>query len=398
MTIADLATTHPFDAITADQLREAGSVKWTRFPDTIGTFIAEMDFGVAPAISDAVVDALHAGFTGYLPQQTAHALQQAVAGWYAERYDWAVAAEDVRLVADVIAAYEFAITTYTKPGAAVIVPTPAYMPFLDVPLRHGRRVIEVPSIETDGRWTMDLDAVAAAFADGGELLVVCNPHNPLGTVATRDELAAIAETVTDAGGRVFSDEIHAPLVYAPARHIPYASVSSAAAEHTLTATSASKAWNLAGFKCAQLILSNDETRGAWEADGGWAGHGTATIGVIAQLAAYTGGAGWLDDVTDYLDGSRRLLAELVDEHLPGVRVTVPEGTYIALLDFRDTRLWRDLGGSADLGTWFRENAGVVMTDGALCGEAAVGCTRFVFATPRPIIRDAVLRIAAALAR
>ncbi|WP_336644630.1 MalY/PatB family protein [Microbacterium sp. USHLN186] len=396
MTLADLTATHPYDAITEAELRRAGSVKWTRFPDSIGSFIAEMDFGVAPAITDAVTEALHAGFTGYLPLPTAQALQRAVAQWYEHRYGWAVAESDVRLVADVIAAYEFAITTYTAPDAAVIVPTPAYMPFLDVPVRHGRRVIEVPSREVGGRWTMDLAAVTAAFADGGDLLVLCNPHNPLGTVATREELLAIARTVSDAGGRVFSDEIHAPLVYAPAQHIPYASISAEAAAHTLTGTSASKAWNLAGFKCAQLILSNDETRDAWDADGGWAGHGTATIGVIAQLAAYTGGADWLAGVTDYLDGNRRLLADLVAEHLPGVRVTVPEGTYIALLDFRGTDLFARAGVEIDLGAWFREHAGVAMTDGAQCGRAAIGCTRFVFATPRPLIREAIARIAAAL--
>lgn len=222
------------------------------------------------------------------------------------------------------------------------------------------------------------------------MLVLCNPHNPLGTVATRDELLAIADVVSDAGGRVFSDEIHAPLVYAPSTHVPYASVSDAATAHTVTATSASKAWNLAGFKCAQLIFSNDETRAAWETDGGWAGHGTATVGAVAQIAAYTDGAEWLAEVTDYLDGNRMLLAELVGEHLPEVRMTVPEGTYIALLDFRATGL------TGDLGEWFREHAGVAMTDGAACGEAAIGYTRFVFATPRPILREAILRIAAAL--
>ncbi|MCA1306804.1 aminotransferase class I/II-fold pyridoxal phosphate-dependent enzyme [Microbacterium esteraromaticum] len=379
-----------FDAITEDDLRQVGSVKWTRFPDTIGMFIAEMDFGVAPAITGAVCDAMTEGFTGYLSQPTAEALKAATVRWHAEHYGWDVPVDDVRLVADVLVAYEFAITTYTSPGAAVIVPTPAYMPFLSVPLRHGRRVIEVPSVEVDGRWTMDLDAVAQAFDDGGELLVLCNPHNPLGTVATRDELLAIAKTVSDAGGHVFSDEIHAPLVYAPAQHIPYASVSDASAEHTITATSASKAWNLAGFKCAQLILSNDASRAAWDADGGWAGHGTATIGVIAQLAAYTAGEEWLQEVTDYLDGNRRELAALVAEHLPGVRVTMPEGTYIALLDFRETGL------TGDLGEWFREHAGVSMTDGAACGEAGIGYTRFVFATPRPIMREAVVRIAKAL--
>lgn len=381
---------HPFDAITAADLRAAGSLKWTLYPDAIGAFVAEADFGVAPQITRAVRDAMDAGFTGYPAPWLTARLQAATARWQAEQYGWDVAPDDVQLVPDVIAAFEFVIERFTAPGAAIIVPTPAYMPFLTVPQRHGRRVIEVPSILADGRWTMDLDAVAAAFADGAEMLVLCNPHNPLGTVLSREELLRIADVVSDAGGRVFADEIHAPLVFSPAQHVPYASVSDAAAAHTVTATSASKAWNLAGFKCAQLILSNDESREAWRADGGWAGHGTATIGSVAQVAAYSEGADWLADVVAYLDGNRRLLAELVAEHLPGVRMTVPEGTYIAFLDFRDTGL------TGDLGEWFREHAGVAMTDGSACGQAGAGFTRFVFATPRPILRAAVEQTGAAL--
>ncbi|WP_327036792.1 MalY/PatB family protein [Microbacterium sp. CH12i] len=264
------------------------------------------------------------------------------------------------------------------------------MPFLMVPQMHGRRVIEVPSIELDGRWQIDHDAVAAAFADGGELFVLCNPHNPLGTVSTREELELITATVARAGGRVFSDEIHAPLVYAPAEHIPYASISEIAAGHTITAASASKAWNLAGLKCAQIILSNDEDAEVWDRVGGWVGHGTSTIGAVANVAAYNEGEEWLNEVVDYLAGNRRLLAELVEEHLPDVRVTMPEGTYIAMLDFRQSGL------TGDLGEWFREHAGVAMTDGAACGVAAIGFTRFVFALPRPLLVEAITRIADAL--
>lgn len=384
-------TRHPFDAITQSDLRRAGSMKWTMFPDAIGAFVAEMDFGVAPAITEAIDRSLEIGLTGYLPQHVATTLQAATADRYTRRHGWGITADQVRLVPDVIVAFEFAIAQFTSPGGAVIVPTPAYMPFLSVPPRLGRRVIEVPSIQVDGRWAMDLDGVATAFEDGGELLVLCNPHNPLGTVATRDELLRISETVAAAGGRVFSDEIHAPLVYAPAEHVPYGSVSPVAAGHTMTAVSASKAWNLAGLKCAQIIFSNAETLDAWEADGGWTGHGTSTTGALANIAAYESGDTWLDDVVDYLDGNRRLLAELVAEHLPGVRMTMPEGTYIALLDFRETGL------SGDLGAWFREHADVAMTDGAACGAAAVGFTRFVFATPRPIMREAVERMGQALA-
>jgi cystathionine beta-lyase len=381
---------HDFDKLTEADLRDVGSVKWTMFPDTIGAFVAEMDFGLAPAVNGALKAALDSGLTGYLPQQVAQDMSEATAAWYADSYGWEVPADRVHHVPDVIAAFELAIEKFTEPGSAVIVPTPAYMPFLFVPQMHGRAVIEVPSIEIDGRMTMDLDAISRAFDDGAGLVVLCNPHNPLGTVFRREELVALSEVVAAKGGRVFADEIHAPIVYSPAKHIPYASVSDAASSHTITAASASKAWNLAGLKCAQVILSNDADAATWESFGMWAGHGTSTLGVLANTAAYSAGGQWLGDVVEYLDGNRRLLADLLREHLPLARMILPEATYIALIDFRAYGL------EGDLGEWFRENAGVAMTDGAACGEAAVGHTRFVFALPRPLLQEAVLRMARAV--
>ncbi|MDN3495229.1 aminotransferase class I/II-fold pyridoxal phosphate-dependent enzyme [Planococcus sp. APC 4015] len=378
------------DALTEADLREAGSLKWTFFPGTIGAFVAEMDFGVAPAIRDAVARSLDAGLTGYLPKHTTEAMAAAAAAWYSEHYGWSVPAARIRPMPDVITAFEATIDHFSAPDSAVILPTPAYMPFLTVPAMHGRRVIEVPSIEVDGRWVMDLDGVARAFDDGGGLLVVCNPHNPLGTVATRDELLAVSELVDAKGGRVFSDEIHAPLVYAPATHIPYASVSDAAASHTVTATSASKAWNLAGLKCAQMILSNETDAATWDRVGWWPSHGTSTTGVVANTAAYESGGPWLDDVVAYLDGNRRRLAELVAEHLPRARMTLPEGTYIALIDLRAYGL------EGDLSAWFRAEAGVALTDGLACGQAGAGHVRIVFALPRPLLEEAVIRMGAAL--
>ncbi|MET0296782.1 MAG: aminotransferase class I/II-fold pyridoxal phosphate-dependent enzyme [Microbacterium sp.] len=378
------------DAWTEADLRAAGSLKWTTFPDTIGAFVAEMDFGVAPAIREAVAASLDDGLTGYLPRHLVTRMAEATAAWYRDRYGWVVPAARIHAMPDVITAFEAAIEHFSPADSAIILPTPAYMPFLTVPPMHGRRVIEVPSIEVDGRWVVDLDGVARAFDDGGGLLVLCNPHNPLGTVATRDELRAISQLVSDKGGRVFSDEIHAPLVYAPATHVPYASVSEAAASHTITATSASKAWNLAGLKCAQIILSNDADAAVWARVGFWPSHGTSTTGVVANIAAYTGGAPWLDDVVAYLDGNRRRLAELVAEHLPLARMTVPEGTYIALIDLRA------YSPAGDLAAWFRAHAGVALTDGTACGAAGAGHVRLVFALPRPLLEEAVARMGRAL--
>jgi cystathionine beta-lyase len=323
---------------------------------------------------------------GYLPAGTVERMSAAYAAWSRDRYGWAVDPVDVRPVADVVAGLRLAIEHFSAPGTPVVLPTPAYMPFLTVPPQLGREVIEVP-LSAGHRY--DLDELAAAFEAGGDLLILCNPHNPVGRVLTPAEMLAIAEVVDRYGGRVFSDEIHAPLVFGDARHVPYASLSPVTAAHTLTATSASKAWNLAGLKCAQIVLTSDADRDTWAGIGRLAEHGAATLGVIANTAAYESGGPWLADVLSYLDGNRRLLGTLVADLLPGVVYTPPEGTYLGWLDFRAT-------GPADPAAYFLEKAGVAMTDGALCGEAGRGFGRFTFALPRPVLREAVERIAAAM--
>ena len=375
-----------FDRIDIATLRRAGGLKWSLHPDAIGAFVAETDFGTAPVVTDALHAAVDASAFGYLPAAMAEAMSAAYAAWSADRYGWAVDPADVRPVADVVAGLAAAIEHFSAPGTAVILPTPAYMPFLTVPPALGRAVIQVP-LGPGGRH--DLDALDAAFAAGGNLLILCNPHNPVGRVLSPQELQDIAAVVQRHGGRVFSDEIHAPLVYAGRRHVPYASLSPVTAAHTLTATSASKAWNLPGLKCAQVVLSSDADRETWSRIADVVEHGAGNLGVIANTAAYGRGGPWLDGLLDYLDGNRRLLAELVAERLPGVGLTPPEGTYLGWLDFR-------AAGIADPAAYFLEKAGVAMTDGARCGEAGRGFARFTFALPRPILREAIERMGAAL--
>jgi cysteine-S-conjugate beta-lyase len=379
-------TAAEFDRIDVGTLRRGGSVKWSMYPEAIGAFVAEMDFGTAPPVTAALHAAVDAAAFGYLPAGTVERMSAAYAAWSRDRYGWAVDPVDVRPVADVVAGLRLAIEHFSAPGTPVVLPTPAYMPFLTVPPQLGREVIEVP-LSAGHRY--DLDALAAAFEAGGDLLILCNPHNPVGRVLTPAEMLAIAEVVDRYGGRVFSDEIHAPLVFGDARHVPYASLSPVTAAHTLTATSASKAWNLPGLKCAQVVLTSDADRETWAGIGPLAEHGAATLGVIANTAAYESGGPWLAEVLSYLDGNRRLLGQLVADLLPGVVYAPPEGTYLGWLDFRAT-------GPADPAAYFLEKAGVAMTDGALCGEAGRGFGRFTFALPRPVLREAVERIAAAM--
>jgi cystathionine beta-lyase len=396
----DALSAHPFDAITEADLRARGGMKWTAFPDALGAFVAEMDFGTAPAVTSAVSASVDAALFGYPPAYLIERMQQAAADWQRDAYGWDVPADRIRPLGDVLSGLSAVIDVFTEPGEAIVLPTPAYMPFLTLPAVHGREIIQVPMLREDDRpgagWRLDLDGIDRAFADGGGLFLLCNPHNPIGKVYTREEMTALSEVVARHGARVFSDEIHSPLVYpgagGGAGHVPYASLSQVTASHTITATSASKAWNLPGLKCAQLILSNDQDAETWAQStrAMFIEHGASVPGLIANAAAYAEGRDWLADVVTYLDGNRALMTELVAEHLPGVDFLPPEGTYLAWLDCRA------LGLGDHPAEFFLEHAGVAATDGCLCGDAGSGCVRFNLAMPRPILRRAVEQLGAAL--
>jgi len=239
-----------------------------------------------------------------------------------------------------------------------------------------------------------LSGIDAAYQRGGHLLILCNPCNPAGRVYAKDELAAVAEVVQRNEGRVFADEIHAPLIYPGGTHIPYATVCEQAANHSVTATSASKGWNLPGLKCAQLIVTNEADAATWTSRGYPFERGASAPGTRASTAAYRGGGDWLADVVGYLDGSRRLLADLLAERLPAVGYQPPEGTYLAWLDCRD--LLGDRGIEASPAEFFLAKARVLLTDGAACGEAGRGHVRLNFATSRPVLTEIVRRMARAV--
>lgn len=377
--------TAQFDAITVEELARAGSTKWSRDPDTIGAWIAEMDFGTAGVVTEALHEHVRSAQFGYTPSSAKDSLARAFSGFAYRRYGWEVDPSAVRPAADVLAVLGAMIDHFST--GKVIVPTPAYMPFLTLPGVHDRDTIEVALVRDGDRWVYDLDALGAAFDDGGELLVLCNPHNPVGRVLERDELLAIADVVDTKGGKVFSDEIHAPLVFNGHAHVPYATLDERTAGHTITATSCSKGFNIPGLKCAQAILTNEFDAQRWAARCGAVEDGASRPGIVANVAAYDHGGPWLDAVLAYLDRNRAALGELVTQRLPGVGYTPPEGTYLTLLDMRETGL------GDDPAQRLRTDAGVLLMSGPACGEAGVGHARLTFATPLPILQEIVERIA-----
>jgi cysteine-S-conjugate beta-lyase len=350
-----------------------------------------MDFGAAPAVEAALRGVMERREYGYLSDHAAAELREACAGFQLAAHGWVVDPARVWPMADVLKGLEAAIAAFSRPGSPVILPTPAYMPFVGLPGLVGREVIQVPMVTgPDGRLALDLAGIDAAFRAGGHLLVLVNPCNPVGRVYGTEELTAVATVVERHGGRVFADEIHAPLVYPGGRHVPYASLSPVAAGHSVTAVSASKAWNLPGLKCAQLIMTGDADAAAWERSWPLYEHDASTLGAWASVAAYRDGGDWLSDVLGYLNGNRLALTDLLAEHLPGVGYTPPEGTYLAWLDCRGL----DLKPTA--ADFFLERARVLATDGAACGDAGQGYLRLNFATPRPILAEMVRRMGAAL--
>lgn len=377
-----------FDQITVAELQRIGGSKWSRHGDALGAFIAEMDFGLAPPITAALHAMVADGVSGYLSPAWTSRLRQATTAFLDRRYGWQVDPDRVVLGPDVLTAMTIMVDDL-PPGGRVVVPTPAYMPFLTMPGVLGRELVQLPMLRTEQGWALDERALAHTLTER-DLFVLCNPHNPIGKAYSPDELTRLAAIVERAGARVFNDEIHAPLTMPGVVHTPYPTVSPAAAAHSLTATSASKAWNLAGYKCSQYVVNDADAdlaaRYPFRLDT------TATPGVIAATAAYEQGEPWLAEVIDYLAGNQRRLVELVAEELPGVRMLPNEATYLAWLDCREL----DIEGP--LAPFFLEHANVALTDGASCGEVGAGAVRLNFACPRPVLEQLVRQMGEALRR
>jgi bifunctional pyridoxal-dependent enzyme with beta-cystathionase and maltose regulon repressor activities len=369
------------DAQSEADLRARGSLKWSGTePGTIGAWVAEMDLPLAPAITAALHKAADQGLTGYLPAYLDAEVGRATALCQA-RYGWDIDPADVHPVASVVAALRIVIERLTDPTAPVVLPVPAYMPFLTVPGLSGRELRTVPMRIVGDRYQLDLPAIAAALTPGA-LFVLTNPHNPTGRVFTADELLSLADVVDDAGATVFADEIHAPLVYPGGIHLPYAALSERTAAHTVTGTSASKGWNIPGLGCGQLIASSDETRDRWSRLNPVVWYGATPTGAVATVAAYTDGAEHLAAVLDYLRVGRDLLAGAIAQRLPSARLFPLEGTYLGWLDLRESGC-----DPADVATL----TGVRGVDGRLCGTP--GFLRLNLAMPHHLVREMASRLA-----
>ncbi|MDX3640347.1 MalY/PatB family protein [Streptomyces sp. MB09-02B] len=391
---------NPLEELSLERLRRRGSMKWRTHPaDVLPLWVAEMDVPLAPAVADALREAIDTGDTGY-PAGTEFA--ESLAGFASRRWDWdGLAIDRAAIIPDVMMGAVQVLRLITGPGDPVVVNSPVYAPFYAFIAHDDRRIVESP-LGPDLR--IDLDTLEETFrsarrqsGNGRIAYLLSNPHNPTGTVHTSEELAAVARSARRYGVRVVADEIHAPLVLPGASFTPYLSVPGA--EDAFSLMSATKGWNLAGIKAA-LALAGPEAAADLHRMPEEVHHGASHLGVIAHTAAFRHGDGWLDALLAGLDANRTLLGELVAAHLPGIGYARPEGTYLAWLDCRSLGLAReqdtpdlavvtDLAGPAQL---FLEHARVALSAGHIFGTGGAGHVRLNFATSQAVLTEAVTRM------
>lgn len=370
-----------------ETLRTRTSMKWRAHPDDVlPLWVAESDYPLATPIAEALTAAIARSDTGYAPPTSE--LPEVFAAFAAEHWGWQVDPAQVWATTDVGVAVVEVLRRVTNPGEGVIINPPVYFPFFDLVEESGARLVEVPLLGgIDEGWSLDLAGIEEAFKNGARAYLLCNPHNPVGRAHSAEELRAVADLAARYDATIVSDEIHGPITYADSTFTPFLSVSDAAREVGVCVTAASKAFNLAGLKCAMMVTAGPlaSVVGSMPMEVYWR---TSILGLIASIAAYRDGGEWLDGVLISLDANRRALTDLLAEQLPTVKYRMPEATYLAWLDFRG------LGWGDDPVAHALEHAKVALSPGTPFG--APGFARLNLACSPEVLKEAVARIAAAV--
>ncbi len=368
-------------------LRRRRSSKWrTHPPDVLPLTVAEMDYPLAPPVAEVLSEALGRSDTGY---PATSELGRALAGFADRRWSWCIEPDAVTAAPDVGVAVVELLRALTRPGDEVAINTPVYPPFFDWIAETGTRVLEVPLADGALGRHLDLDRLETAFTRHPSVYLLCNPHNPVGRVHSRDELEAVVRMAERHDVTIISDEIHAPLMLAGSTFTPMLTVPGAAGR-TISALSASKAWNLAGLKCATVVTGSPAMASIVERFAYRVRLRAGHFGVIATIAALSDSDEWLDQLLSTLTRRRDQLGVLLAERLPTLRCQLPEATYLAWLDCRS------VGSGSSPCDRFLERGRVALAPGPHFGAEGSGHVRLNFATSPELLEEAVDRMARAL--
>jgi len=381
-----------FDFDNAPDRRNTGSLKWdfceSRYglEGVIPMWIADMDFACPPPVVEAIRQRAEHPVYGYPCNPSSY--WNSVIHWLKERHGWDVRREWLTKAPGVVPAINLCVQAFTRPGDGVVIQTPVYHPFHSAVDNNGRLLIRNPLRREAGRWIMDFEDLEKKIDPRTRLFILCNPHNPVGRVWTRDELERLAEICIRRDLILVADEIHGDLVPGRRRYVPAASISPALAERTMTCLAPSKTFNVAGLSTSVVIASDPGLRAVFDGCAEKAGLIMGNVfGIVALEAAYAHGGEWLDQILPYIEANMDFARDFIQTRVPPLAFLKPEATYLALLDCRGLEMEQEA-----LDAFFLRKAGVLFDGGPGFGEELHGFERMNLACPRSLLREALERI------
>jgi cysteine-S-conjugate beta-lyase len=374
-----------FDKLTGSQ--NSDSVKWGYGHDFIPMGIADMDFETVPEVREAIIERAGKDVFGYTELPKGY--RESVTGWILKRHQWKVKKEWLTISPGIVTAITLAIRAFAQNGDKVLVQSPVYYPFFSAITRSGCEIIENQLSFSGGRYGIDFEDLEKKAADErAKILILCNPHNPVGRVWTREELMRIGGICLKNNVMVIADEIHSDLVYSGSKYTPFASISKEFEQNSITCTAPSKTFNLAGLQTSNIIIPNEKLRREYNISLENTGMSRLNLfGGIACKAAYTHGEQWLEEVLEYIGGNKEFAIRYIGENIPEIKVIEPEGTYLLWIDFRKLGL-----DSESLRRYLQHETRIIFNEGYVFGQGGQGFERMNIACPRSVLEEALGRI------
>lgn len=357
--------------------------------DILPLWVADMDFKTSSYVEDTLSELVRHNIYGYSNTQPGDGFFEAVSGWMERHHGWKVDPLWHVKSPGVCFAIASAIRALTEPGDSVIIQQPVYYPFSSLIRHNGRKVVSSDLVrDAEGHYCMDYDDFEQkVIRHDVKLFILCNPHNPVGRVWTKEELQRIGRICAAHGVIVFSDEIHFDFVW-EGEHNVFQEIDPAFREFTVTATSPSKTFNLAGLQQSNIFIPNISLKWRFTEEINRTGYDEPTIfGIAAAQAVYENGDTWYESMKAYVEKNICFADEFVREHLPGVSMKKPEGTYLIWLDFSGTGMT-----TAELDDMIIQKAKLWLDSGAIFGKAGEGFQRINTACPQSILREALERL------
>ncbi|MGE6552950.1 MalY/PatB family protein [Bacillus mycoides] len=375
---------------------DTASYKWDQSKilfeteDILPMWVADMDFMSPSAVVNALINRATHGVYGYTIIPDSY--YSSIIDWLKRRHDSMVQKEWITHSPGVVTALSILVSCLTKPGDKVLIQSPVYHPFYDVVLQQNRELVTNNLILEDGRYTMDLKDLENKIDSSVKVMLLCNPHNPVGRVWDEQELERLGALCAKHNIIVISDEIHCDLIYKGNKHVPFSSISEKMKSTSITCISTSKTFNLAGLKTCNLIIQNPHIKELYEKKLKMLSlHSESFFGITAVEAAYTHGEEWLNQLLIYLEGNLNFLLDYFKQHIDEVKVIKPEGTYLVWLDFRGLRMNKE-----NIEKWMYQKAKLALNEGSMFGENGNGFLRMNIACPRATLEEGLSRIRKAL--